>query len=277
MTAGMLPECEVAFLDEIFKANSAILNALLALLNEREFKMGASTVKCPLQICVGASNELPEANEGLEALYDRFSLRRWVDYIRDDDNFEALWDMDEAPAVGTQLDLSDVQVLRDNLRHVDTSGIKHAIIQLRKDLAQQHGIVPSDRRWRTAKRLVQAHALLDGRLVANGSDVLILADSLWEKPEDRAAIYGLIASTVSPDLATALALYDAAVEAMASVDLDSDDADAITNISNANKALKGTLAEMRKLDQSGGVDGYVTKVEAMHKKVVQSVMRNLGM
>lgn len=76
-TQGYLPEASVAFVDEIFKANSAILNTLLTLLNERLFDNGSLRVPVPLVCMVGASNELPESEE-LDALYDRFLLRRRV-------------------------------------------------------------------------------------------------------------------------------------------------------------------------------------------------------
>jgi MoxR-like ATPase len=68
-TTGFLPTASVAFLDEIFKANSAILNTLLTVLNERQFDNGAGLrEECPIRCVVGASNELPESDE-LDALY----------------------------------------------------------------------------------------------------------------------------------------------------------------------------------------------------------------
>src|SRR3984957_9347880 len=73
-TEGMLPSAEVVFLDEVFKSNSAILNALLTLLNERRFTSGGAVMPCPLLSCFGASNEVP-TDETLTAIYDRFILR----------------------------------------------------------------------------------------------------------------------------------------------------------------------------------------------------------
>src|SRR5580693_7428392 len=73
-TEGMLPEAEIVFLDEVFKSNSAILNALLTLLNERTFTSGGQVVRVPLLSAFGASNEVP-TDETLTAIFDRFILR----------------------------------------------------------------------------------------------------------------------------------------------------------------------------------------------------------
>src|SRR4029078_12624949 len=71
---GMMPEAEIVFLDEVFKSNSAILNALLTLLNERRFMSGGTVLKSPILSCFGASNEVP-TDENLTAIFDRFLLR----------------------------------------------------------------------------------------------------------------------------------------------------------------------------------------------------------
>src|SRR3990170_39649 len=86
VTSHKLPEAHIAFLDEIFKANSSILNAILALINERLFHNGKEIARVPLLTLFGASNELPEEEE-LTALYDRFLLRFVVKYIEEDFRF----------------------------------------------------------------------------------------------------------------------------------------------------------------------------------------------
>jgi MoxR-like ATPase len=79
-TEGMMPEASMVFLDEIFNANSAILNSLLTALNEKIFKRGKETKHLPALMFVGASNVLPE-DEALNALFDRFLVRINVDYV----------------------------------------------------------------------------------------------------------------------------------------------------------------------------------------------------
>src|ERR1700688_1338973 len=86
VTDHKLPESHIAFLDEIFKANSSILNALLTVINERVFHNGRARVVVPLITMFGASNELPDEEE-LTALFDRFMLRFMVDYIGEDFRF----------------------------------------------------------------------------------------------------------------------------------------------------------------------------------------------
>ena len=73
VTAGKLPEAEFAFIDEIFKSNSAVLNSLLSIVNERLFH-NDSPIHCPLVSLFGASNELPDGKE-LEALFDKAGVK----------------------------------------------------------------------------------------------------------------------------------------------------------------------------------------------------------
>ena len=86
VTTHKLPEAHIAFLDEIFKANSSILNALLTIINERLFHNGRERIAVPLITLFGASNELPDEEE-LTALYDRFMLRFMADYISEEFRF----------------------------------------------------------------------------------------------------------------------------------------------------------------------------------------------
>ncbi len=71
---GHLPEAKIAFLDEIFKANSAILNMLLTVVNERKYYQEGTPIPVPLTVLFAASNEIPDFGE-FDALKDRFILK----------------------------------------------------------------------------------------------------------------------------------------------------------------------------------------------------------
>ena len=86
-TTGYLPEAEIAFLDEIWKSGPAILNTLLNIINEKQFRNGNEMQETPLQLLIAASNELPREKAGLEALYDRFTVRVPVEPINNEEAF----------------------------------------------------------------------------------------------------------------------------------------------------------------------------------------------
>jgi MoxR-like ATPase len=71
---GKLPEARIVFLDEIFKSNSAILNTLLTIINERKFYQDGQPVPVRMKMLFAATNEIPEFSE-LDALKDRFILK----------------------------------------------------------------------------------------------------------------------------------------------------------------------------------------------------------
>jgi MoxR-like ATPase len=71
---GKLPDASVVFLDEIFKSNSAILNTLLTIINERKFYQDGKPVHVPMQMLFAATNEIPD-NAELQALRDRFTIK----------------------------------------------------------------------------------------------------------------------------------------------------------------------------------------------------------
>src|SRR5882757_3108281 len=99
VTTGMLPEAEFVFLDELFNANSAILNNLLTVLNERVYRRGAETHQLPLLSLFSASNHLPE-DDALRALFDRFLLRCPVDNLRREAMPQLLaagWELERTP------------------------------------------------------------------------------------------------------------------------------------------------------------------------------------
>ncbi len=80
ITRGKLPEAEVAFLDELFRGGSHILNTLLTIINEKRYDSGDGSRHVPLLGLIGAANSAP-LDPDLEAFFDRFPVRVWVESV----------------------------------------------------------------------------------------------------------------------------------------------------------------------------------------------------
>jgi MoxR-like ATPase len=183
VTTHKLPEAHIAFLDEIFKANSSILNALLTVINERVFHNGRERVQVPLISMFGASNELPDEDE-LTALYDRFMLRFMVDYISEEFRFLKMLE-GAKPEARTVMTFAELDAARADIANVSmASGIIRSIADLRRELAAQQ-IIVSDRRWKNSLDVLRAHAIVLGRSVVTEDDLIFLEHVLWKDPEEQ--------------------------------------------------------------------------------------------
>ncbi|HEY8087973.1 MAG TPA: AAA family ATPase, partial [Polyangiaceae bacterium] len=180
-TEGMLPEAEIVFLDEVFKSNSAILNALLTLLNERRYTSGGASVRCPLLSAFGASNEVP-GDETLTAIYDRFILRirndnldayHFQDLLQKGLDHEVL-QANDAPVqtLVSARELAETQrslLQRTRFTEEFFSQYKGLVFQIRAE-----GLSLSDRRVVKILKLFAASAYLDGRTQPDASDLFVL-------------------------------------------------------------------------------------------------------
>jgi len=192
VTSGKLPEAHIAFLDEIFKASSSILNTLLTVMNERVFYNGTEKTEIPLITLFGASNELPSEEDELEALYDRFLLRYVVDYIKEDFRFLKMLNSDDGEADGLTITFSELETCRDEARKIAVpSNILKLISRMRKELAKK-GIVPSDRRYKHSVSLLRAKAYLEGRSAVTEDDLRLFENVLWREPGEKAEIQSVI-------------------------------------------------------------------------------------
>jgi MoxR-like ATPase len=187
ITTSKLPSAHIAFLDEIFKANSAILNSLLAVLNERVYHNGRQAEPVPLLTLFAASNELPEEGE-LLALYDRFLLRFRLDYIADDVSFLKLLKLPgEAPRQHT-LRLEELRALQALLPAIEVSdAVLRDVAALRTSLNEM-SIEASDRRYKKALDVLRAYALLEGKRTVLGADLVHLEHVLWSDPAEQIEI-----------------------------------------------------------------------------------------
>ena len=197
-TKGFLPTAHVAFLDEIFKANSAILNALLTLLNEREFDNGTVRQRAPLVAVVAASNELPEGEE-LDALYDRFLLRCHVGPVSDE-GFEQLLDLGPEIAITVPdpllLSAEELSEIRSRATRIPLSAEARQLLRDARTFHRDRGIPVSDRRFRKVVGLLRVSALTGGRDEVSLWDCALLVHATWDTPEREAEVREFYASRI---------------------------------------------------------------------------------
>lgn len=202
-TEGMMPEASMIFLDEIFNANSAILNSLLMALNEKIFRRGKETKKLPALMFVGASNVMPE-DETLNALLDRFLIRVKCDYVDTDlleDVLLAGWKLEnnlseEKPTI-TPTDIIELQKMS---KQVDLSPIRKQFIDLIHSL-RNTGIKISDRRAVKIQNLIAASATICGRNEAILTDLWVLK-YIWDNEEQIEILAGMIDIVISKENTT---------------------------------------------------------------------------
>lgn len=199
-TEGMMPEASMVFLDEIFNANSAILNSLLMALNERIFRRGKETRKLPALMFVGASNILPE-DDALNALLDRFLIRVKCDYVDTDLLDQVLlagWKLENStdtqkPSITPQ----EIIELQQLSRQVDLSPIRKQYVDLVHNL-RNTGIKVSDRRAVKIQNLLAASAIMCNRQAAILSDLWVLK-YIWDNEEQVEILAGIIDNIIKKD------------------------------------------------------------------------------
>ena len=190
LTKGYMPEAKVAFLDEIWKAGPAILNTLLTITNEKTFRNGSEVLQVPLELLLSASNEFPEEESGLFALYDRFLFRMEVNPVREQESFSRLilgGNQEESPHVRPIPEV-ELAAWREGIKSVTISDeILGFLYELRLELEEMEVYV-SDRRWKKVAGAMRACAFLNGRSETNLSDLCLLPHCLWSRLEEQEKI-----------------------------------------------------------------------------------------
>jgi MoxR-like ATPase len=212
---AMLPDADIVFLDEIFKSNSAILNSLLSILNERRFFTGSHSIHVPLSSLYAATNEIPN-DDALGAVFDRFLVRTLSDNL-DSFHFHGLierglrgeveglardgdgpgGDGAVEPAVEGAarplVSLAEIRLLKGRLaRHLQfpedfLARYKGLVFQIRSE-----GVTLSDRRVVKLLKLFAASALIDGRPTVDDGDFFVLRH-VWNSVDQIPIVDDIVA------------------------------------------------------------------------------------
>lgn len=275
VTTNKLPEAHIAFVDEVFKASSAILNTLLSIMADKIFYNDGKPVEVPLISLISASNELPEEDEPLQALYDRFLLRKTVEYIHDYENLEKLLDLPEKYEPKTKITLRELEVLQRAAANVDISAIKKPLINIKRQL-KNNGIEVSDRRLKWSISAVRARAVLNGRTEATLRDLEILQYTFWEDPNQIPTVKNVIYEVVNP-------FAKKAVELMGVLDDIEADLGKLASIENKSSDVTGRIIEIftqltklgndvKKLIKQAKSEGKPTdELERVHERIKKLV------
>lgn len=215
---GYLPTASIAFLDEVFKANSAILNALLTLLNEREFDQGTQRMSVPLVSVVAASNEVPD-EEALRAFFDRFLFRCAVAPVSDAAFHELLERVDRPLGEGPHLDVGELAAAQGAGERVRMPArLQAALVELR-GLLRAESVEVSDRRWVRVVRALRVAAACNARAEVGIDDLYLLQFLVTESAEQARLVEewfcGLLgaAQQVTPQrLARVVEAFDRQIE-----------------------------------------------------------------
>lgn len=188
-TEGYLSSVNIAFLDEIFKANSSILNSLLTIMNERIYHNGNKKENSEIISIVGASNELP-TDESLLALYDRFLFRIPVGYLKHEADQLELMDLKrekfEIPEY-LKFTLEEIEEINSESEKVEiTLNVKRILLKMINNILPKYeGEYVSDRKLVKIIHLLKVSAYLNGRNVVTINDMNCLPDCIWNKIENR--------------------------------------------------------------------------------------------
>ncbi|WP_040980610.1 MULTISPECIES: AAA family ATPase [Oceanobacillus] len=273
--ASKMPEAHLVFLDEIFKSNSAILNSLLTLINERVFYNNGQPVASPLMSVIGASNEYPEADEGLEALFDRFLLRFEVDYIGDESNFISMLKgqgQNLVMPMMTMEELENLQFLCDMV--VIPDDVYTTLSTMRNDLKDE-GIWPSDRRFKQSLSILQAKALIEQRQEVKLKDLLVLEHTLWESV-DHKSIVSEIVTNHSLDIVSKkiYEIENDISDMMGAVDDPANDKTEM--VLETNKKMQAMLEELKILQLNhptrGEIDEAISKIRDKQHKLSELII-----
>ncbi len=192
---GRAAAAHIVFADEMFKAETRVLNVALDLANGDPVRHDGQEFATPLMAFLSASNELPDLEDNLGAIWARMQIRVKVDSLDSAGKEALVWSRlqryrDEPTAPPTTLTLEEVKILRKARPFVELPReILTIVLDLLKTLQREEGfdfawLWNDDRRFGRVFDVLQAAALLAGRATVTKADLWVCEWLMWNQPEE---------------------------------------------------------------------------------------------
>ena len=288
-TKGFLPEAHIAYMDEIWKANSPILNLLLPILNEREFVNDGKKTKVPLMTAFASSNEFPEDRESLAAIYDRFVLRMAIEGIHDNKNVDKMMmdrvsrnNMSTLAKVPATISIDEIKALNEASMAVKVNGnIVKMLIKVQNAAAKKGGVFISDRKKNQCIDILQAYALYNGRGHVSADDLIILKYVFFDEDVPMDEIEQEILKLVDPYTDEVNKYYRQFNEIKNRIDSETDPTEKLKAIIEADKTMQQVITHMAnaigKAQKSGkNIDEFTKKRDEISNYRNQMIQSALG-
>jgi MoxR-like ATPase len=273
ITKGKLPEAEVAYLDEIWKANASVVNMLLWALRDGKFTNGGQAVKMPLVFAIACSNEIPE-DSTRRAIYDRLLIREEVKDIEMGENFRKV--LERSDAAPPKVPMKEIEELWKSAEAVKvTDNVKESLTELREKIHDE-GVRSSNRRWFDSVRVLKASSALDGRSETELQDLESLSSILWHQLEERVTVRQAILNITDPGLAKVLEYLDSAREEFEKVKQEQDrlsGSEMFQRASQAATEIAAITTEAEKMARSKREKEAVESIRSIQANIMRNFLK----
>jgi len=292
-TLGRAAGAHILFADEIWKADSRVLQTLIDLAKGDGVRHEGQMVKTPLLAFLSASNELPDSEGNLGAIWSRMTIRVPVnplDRAGKTRLVAARLNRDRSSGVSTptRLTIEEVDTLRKARPFVEVPDtIVEVVLDILQALLDDNASADFSWAWADDRRfgrlfdIMQAKALLDGRTAIGKQDLAVLEWLLWDSPEQIPVVKAKLLPYCRTSLSEAQELVDALLSPSGTVQTVLQRNDRQAGVRALDQA-KTCAAELSRLKTEAGNDGSMTsqiadlvsQVMAIQEQVIAVVLGN---
>jgi len=264
-TDGYLPTAHVYFADEGGRANVAITEAMLTVMNERFFQNGKTRAKVPtFTILSGSNTVLTDAEQA--AFVDRFLAMVFCEWVRSDSALHDLMGRGAPKVCPHTVTLGELAKAQDEVKRIHVPDpFKDAVISVKRGLSEK-GITHSTRRWLAIVSGLKAFAWMDGDASLQVHHLDHAINMLWQRPEHRTVVEGVVGNQCNPLIAEAVKLKDRATIVLRDMPASMDEAGAFSKAGRINSTLTDVLADLKKIIDSNP-PARTTAVRTIHRDV----------